>query len=44
MSRGCSYCGIKGCNWETCPDRLEDYAQPTFAEQDGDDDPEEDHD
>jgi hypothetical protein len=27
VSRACSYCGLEGCSWETCPERLEDYAR-----------------
>lgn len=25
MSAGCSYCGLPGCETETCPERLEDH-------------------
>ena len=29
---GCSYCGVPGCGWETCPKRLEDkFGTPADA-------------
>lgn len=36
----CSYCGIAGCNTETCPERLEDYfGVPSDSDDDGEEVP-----
>lgn len=38
----CSYCGIPGCEFETCPERLEDkFGTPDDYDNDGDWDGEE---